>query len=175
MRSHVGGQFEYELFGLSIRSEIELPELRRSEDAREVDVVIRWGSLDKGPVEGDVRADRQCLVLSIPRVAYYRVQAGREITVAPDRDVPERNLRLFLLGSAFGVLLHQRGMLPLHANAVEIGGRAVAFMGASGSGKSTLAAWFHDRGYKVLADDVCAIGFGDDGVAKVRRGLPRLR
>jgi len=88
--------------------------------------------------------------------------------------VPRRNVRLFLLGSAFGALLHQRGMLPLHANAIEIGGKAVAFMGEPGAGKSTLAAWLHDRGQRIIADDVCVVGF-DGGKAVARPGLPRLR
>jgi ABC-type dipeptide/oligopeptide/nickel transport system ATPase component len=66
-------------------------------------------------------------------------------------------------------------MLPLHANAIEIEGRAVAFMGESGSGKSTLAAWFHDQGYKILADDVCVVGFDEAGIPHAHPGLPRLR
>jgi hypothetical protein len=57
---------------------------------------------------------------------------------------------------------------------VEIGGRACLFIGRSGAGKSTLAAWFHDRGHRVLADDVCAISL-DGGKAMAMPGVPRLR
>ena len=74
-----------------------------------------------------------------------------------------------------GILLHQRGLLPLHANAVEIDGQAYAFTGASGAGKSTLAAWFHDHGHRIIADDVCAICFDEAGCPSVAPGLPRLR
>ena len=84
-----------------------------------------------------------------------------EIVAEPRQGVPDSNVRLFLLGSAMGALLHQRGLLPLHTNAVEVGGRAFAFMGKSGAGKSTLAAWFHDRGFRIVADDVCVVGFDD--------------
>ena len=92
-----------------------------------------------------------------------------------EEGVEPRNVRLYLLGSAMGMLLHQRGILPLHANAVEINGRAFAFMGASGAGKSTLAAWFYDRGYAVLSDDVCIVRFSDNGSVLTSNGLPRLR
>jgi hypothetical protein len=75
-----------------------------------------------------------------------------------------------------GALLHQRGLLPLHANAVEIGGKAVAFSGRSGAGKSTLAAWFADRGHAILCDDVCAIAApARGGPPVVFPGVPRLR
>jgi hypothetical protein len=115
------------------------------------------------------------LVLVIPEVGRYRIEEGNRIIVEAEPEVPERNVRLFLLGSAFGVLLHQRGLLPLHANAIEIGGRAIAFMGPSGAGKSTLAAWFHDNGFRVIADDVCVVSFGLDGRPLAAPGLPRLR
>jgi len=82
---------------------------------------------------------------------------------------------LFLLGSAFALLLHQRGLLALHGNSVVIDGHAYVFVGPSGSGKSTLAAWFHDRGYQLIADDVSVVAFSSTGEAEVRPGLPRFR
>ena len=82
---------------------------------------------------------------------------------------------MFLLGFPFGALLHQRGIVPLHANAIEVAGRAFAFSGHSGAGKSTIAAWFHDRGYRILADDVCAITPAADGPPLAFPGIPRLR
>jgi hypothetical protein len=122
-----------------------------------------------------MEADGDTLLLTIAKVGRYRIAGGREIIVDPYPGVPDRNLRLFLLGSAFGALLHQRGILPLHANAVDLGGRAVAFMGESGAGKSTLAAWFHDQGCEIIADDVCAVVFREGDHPFALPGLPRLR
>jgi hypothetical protein len=167
---------DYWIFGLRVRSMLELPELIPAMDDSDPDVQIDVGPVaeptNNGPGLVDVDGS---LVLIIPGVGRYRIQAGRAITIDADADVPDRNVRLFLLGSAFGALLHQRGLLPLHANAVEIDGRAFAFMGHSGAGKSTLAAWFHDNGYRVLADDVCVVRFDDNGTAIACPGLPRLR
>lgn len=114
------------------------------------------------------------LVLNLPGLVRFTVVGGTEILVEAEADAPARNVRLYLLGSAFGALLHQRGLLPLHANVIDLGGRAVAFMGASGAGKSTLAAWFGARGYRILADDVCVVARGEAGPLAVP-GLPRLR
>ena len=166
---------EYQLFGLKIRSEINLPELLPSHETGHPDVFIRIGSIS-GEVGGfGMEPDGDALLFTVPDVARYRIDRGSDILVDLAAEVPERNVRLYLLGSAFGALLHQRGLLPLHANAIEIDGNAVAFMGASGAGKSTLAAWFHDRGYSVIADDICVIGFDENGSARVTPGLPRLR
>src|SRR5258708_39789946 len=74
-----------------------------------------------------------------------------------------------------GAIFHQRGLLPLHANAIEVGGQAVAFVGPSGAGKSTLAAYFRDRGYRVLCDDVWVVSFGSDGEPLAWPGVPRVK
>jgi hypothetical protein len=165
---------DYSVFGLRVRSEIPLPELFEAGPG-DIDVTIRLGEVPI--VEGSdtgLAADGDALILHIFDIARYRISGGDTIVVNPEPGVPDRNVRLFLLGSAFGALIHQRGLLPLHANAIEVDGKAVAFMGASGAGKSTLAAWFHDSGHRIAADDVCVVRF-DHGIPYVSPGLPRLR
>jgi hypothetical protein len=167
---------DYSVFGLHIRSDLPLPELLAVTTASSPQVTVRHGKVPDAPATGvGPHLTDGGLLLVIDRVGRYFVKDGSEIIVERQPGVPDANVRLFLLGSAMGALLHQRGLLPLHANAVEIGGRAFAFMGASGSGKSTAAAWFHDRGFRVVADDVCVVGFTDDGSPQVRPGVGRLR
>lgn len=157
------GPFDYQLFGLAVRSELELPELPPHSFEGEPEVAIRCGRSDGGTL------------IAIDGIAEFRVSNGSRVSVCASPGASPRNVRLYLLGSAMGLLLHQRGLLPLHANAVDLDGRAIAFIGPSGSGKSTLAAWFHDNGYQVLADDVCVVRFSDDDAPSVCPGLPRLR
>jgi hypothetical protein len=165
-----GGADSCSVFGLRLQSEIPLPELFPASGVGEPDVVIRFGV-----VEGPQSIAPDAIRLVIPKVASYLITGGREIVIDPVPGCSDRNIRLFLLGSALGGILHQRGLLPLHANAIEIGGRAVAFMGHSGAGKSTMAAWFLDRGYRVLADDVCVVTTDEAGRPVAHRGIPRLR
>ncbi len=49
------------------------------------------------------------------------------------------------------------GMTVLHGGAVDIGGRAVAFVGHSGAGKSTFTAAMSRAGHGYLADEVVAV------------------
>ncbi|MEO6581063.1 MAG: hypothetical protein ABIN83_07910 [Sphingomicrobium sp.] len=168
------GPFDYYLFGLHIRSELYLPELPAVTLASAPQVEVRIGEVGSVGEDGLVPIDGGAL-LTIDGIARYSITDGSTIMIDRRPDVPDANVRLYLLGSALGMLLHQRGLLPLHANAVEIDGRAFAFAGASGAGKSTLAAWFHDHGYPIIADDVCAISFNEARLPFVAPGLPRLR
>jgi hypothetical protein len=79
-----------------------------------------------------------------------------------------------LLGIALSFVLRLRGAACLHASAVAVGGRAIAFLGPDGVGKSTLAAAFAGRGYPVLTDDLLA--FSDrGGTLRAQPGFPYLR
>jgi hypothetical protein len=166
------------LYGLRVASEIELPELFEAEpDGGAVDVTIVRGAVataGPGAVDGVALAGNGA-TLEVPDVARFHVVGGKTITVDALPGAPEANVRLFLLGSASAFLIYQRGLLPLHANAIEIDGRAVAFLGESGAGKSTLAAWLNDRGARILSDDVCVVGFGNDRAPLAMPGLPRYR
>lgn len=171
---------EYDVFGLRVRSEVPLPDLVPALGAaREADVTITQGAVVPPPADAPMvwglTGTGHRAVLTVPDIARFEVTGGARILVDADEGAGAADVRLFLLGSAFGALLHQRGLLPLHANAIRIGDTAAAFMGRSGAGKSTMAAAFLDRGFALLADDVCVVVVGDDGRPMAQPGLPRLR
>jgi hypothetical protein len=123
-----------------------------------------------------VRGD-QTAVICIPEVATYRIGDGAWIEVDVAEEADPAAVRLFLLGSAFGVLLHQRGEVPLHVSAVVVDGMAWAFTAPSGTGKSTLAAGLHlHEGLPLLADDVAVVRLSKDGtIPMVYPGPPVLK
>ena len=166
----------YRLFGLSVISDVALPELVADFDAEPADVRGRLGRIEAfSETTPGLHVDGEDALLVVEGIGRFLCRVGREMTVEPAANVPSPNLRLYLLGSAFAVILHQRGLLPLHTNAVILEGKAIGFMGHSGAGKSTLAAWFHDRGFAVLADDVCVVTAGSSGQPLAHPGVPRLR
>lgn len=163
----------YELYGLRINSEIglALPESERVPP----DVVISNGPrLGDPPLSSTIESEGPAVTMSIAGVGCYRIWAGKriEVSTAASTDPAERSL--FLLGSAFGVLLQQRGILALHANATSDGKRAVAVAGVSGAGKSTFAAQLLDAGMTLLSDDVCAIKMAGEH-AFALPGISRMR
>jgi hypothetical protein len=166
----------YRLFGLTITSEKKIPHLIEDEGGRTADVSISFRGIDTGQVAGEsglFPVDGGSILL-LPGVGSYLIRGGSHIFVDPEPAASERNVNLYLLGSALGALLHQRGVLPLHANVIQVNDSAVAFLGHSGAGKSTLAAWFHDHGHAVLGDDVCVVDVQPQH-AMVSAGMPRLR
>lgn len=168
----------YSLYGLRIDSFLPCPGLATGGGPAEVE--IRRGAVgDELPdaVQRGVlyQAAPGRFRLAVDGVAGYLVTGGREIVVEPADGADEASVRVFLLGSAMGALLHQRGFLPLHASAIEHDGRVIAFAGHSGQGKSTLAAAFHRAGYRVLADDVCAVQVADGGRPRVHPAYPELK
>lgn len=154
----------FKAFGLNIESEIPLAEFIRGEPA--ADVFVRSGSVSPvldDSVPGGIlcQINQRRILLNIDHVGRYLISDGAEIIVDPADDSDPDSIRLFLTGSAFGALLHQRNVIPLHGSAVLTKKGAVILSGDSGSGKSVLAAALHRRGYPVLADDLCAIHSSD--------------
>lgn len=169
--------FLYTVYGLTVVSALECPGLLWGEGAP--DVTIRYGQVpttlgnvrDRG-VAYEVNSSQ---FLLYPRhIARYLVSVGTEVVIERGQNSRDEDLRVFLLGAVFGALLHQRGILPLHGSAIETSRGAVIFAGPSGSGKSTLAAAFQRRGYRVLADDICAVSLDGDGRPRVFPAYPQL-
>lgn len=171
----------YSLCGWHVASAIELPELPLWTGAPgEPDIVIALGDVpdtieDPVLVTPFLQAAKDNRArYSIAGVADYLIEQGKRIIIAPKLAADSPDVRLFLLGSVFGFLCNQRGVLPIHACSVEVDGGAIAFAGASGMGKSTLAAAFHRRGFRLLADDVTPVDLSD-GAIRFLPGLRRIR
>jgi hypothetical protein len=172
----------YLIGGITLVSEIALPELPliQQQSATPHPVQVRLGAV-ANHLPGAVELDPDCFatrtqyLLNIQGVARYLVTAGREIVVDPAAAAPALDVRGYLLGSIFVVLCQQRGLLPLHASAIAGKSGVVAFLGNSGQGKSTLAAHLAQRGFRVLADDVCLIDAAQAGAAMVIPTAPWLK
>ncbi len=164
--------FFYEVYGLKLKSDLELPELIPI-DANVVDVII---TLDKVPQSlpgskaygawAEYESSR-CL-FRIQGVARFLIEHGRSICVEPYRSdnsedglaAPIADIRLYLLGSALAALLHQRSLIPLHVSAVSADNGVWAFTGPSGAGKSTLAGWLSQCvGLPLISDDVSVVEY----------------
>jgi hypothetical protein len=108
-------------------------------------------------------------------IARFLIADGRRIVIESPPGADPEDVRLFLYGSAFAALLHQRGDLVLHGSAIATGDTCVAFLGISGVGKSTTAIACQRRGYPVLTDDVCAIRPDATGRLVLHPGLPHAK
>ena len=169
----------YSLYGLTLGSELELPELTAvPAGADQVpDVLIRCAAVTPPPrEEGDIDdgaywATRDQFWLPVEGVAGYRVEHGNRITIDRAPGIDDASVRLFLLGSGIGALLFQRELLVLHGNAIRVGDACLVCVGDSGIGKSTLAAAFMQQGHQILADDVVPVT--TDGMAIP--GMPRIK
>jgi hypothetical protein len=116
---------------------------------------LAWQGLRERPTEEGTFAPASGggHVMRISTAGEYWVRGGCEIFVSPASGADAATVRLFLLGSALGMALHQRGLLVLHGASVRHGSGATIFVGDSGEGKSTLAAALGRVGHAILGDD----------------------
>jgi hypothetical protein len=135
----------YRICGLSVASDIALPGVTAGGEVSAPQVTIRRGPVPEalpGPtiVAPTWQIAGHQFLLHVPNVARFLLNSGNLIVVAPESDASAADVPIFILGTVFGILLHQRRQIVLHASAVEVNGKAVVFCGSSGAGKSTLAA-----------------------------------
>jgi hypothetical protein len=100
---------------------------------------------------------------------------GAEVLCAPPDDEPWSWQR-FLVGRILPWAAVLRGREVLHASAVTLDGRALAFVGPTGAGKSSLAIELVRGGAGFLTDDVLALErSGDDILAHPGAAIVSLR
>jgi len=170
----------YRVFGLTVESELACPELLPAEATTTSDIVMRYGEVPEAlenPADSGARWQTSpgAYLLNLKRLGRFQVRDGKEIVVQPVPGISEDSIRIMLLSACLSILLHQRRLLALHCSGVHTMKGAVLFSGNSGMGKSTLVSAFTDRGYKMLADDMLALTFNDQGQVMALPGFPQVK
>jgi hypothetical protein len=169
-------------FGLSIRSELELPEFRAGFSGAHpatVDVEIAFAPQPscleeirglKPPL--DVKRD--IARFWFENVGAFEVTAGSCIRISPEPGISDALLRMYVEGMMMATILFQRNYLVLHASVARIGAKGIGFIGHIGSGKSSTVAALHARGHAVVTDDNAAI-HSDSGSPTVLPAFPFVK
>lgn len=177
--------FFYYAHGLNISSEIPFPELIKKKSTTDFDVNIRIGQTDLLQ-EHDFK---ECYLNSMIKVWFSTNQTklfwedkevcsiinSKEIVINPLTNLEENLIRLIILGYSIALILHQKRRLVLHANAVEVNGGAVAFLGHSGQGKSTISLALHRKGYNLLSDDILSVEVDKYNYPLIFPSFPRIK
>lgn len=95
-------------------------------------------------------------VIQFPGLGEFEIR-GRSIVCYPRTKIPLRTIRHLLLNQVLPATLASSRSVVLHASAVEIGGRAIGFLGPAGAGKSTIAGALVRHGASTVTDDALVI------------------
>ncbi len=159
--------YSYRAFSLNIISQFPVTGLEPI-PVEEADIMICEGdvpetlpdAVNKGVL---FESSAKGFLLKVDTVARYYAYEGRKIIIQPSDAANISEVSAFLNGTVLGAVLHQRGMLPLHASTVIYENKCILFSGISGSGKSTLAAALVKEGAMLVADDISVIDFTNSG------------
>lgn len=164
----------YKVYGLAIESEMLIDELSiLEEDKRssiDVDISFREITPDikslirRGEI-ADYKYDNMWFY--IKNTAIFQIVNGKNVYIEPEGDINYRNIKNYILGSVLGMVMLQKNIVALHGGGIVINNQGCVFCGRKGAGKSTLSTSLVHRGYKFIADDVCAIKEG-----KINYGFP---
>jgi hypothetical protein len=168
----------YTAYGLKIKSEIDLPELKQV-DSTEFDTSVVYGDVPKeikNPTKKGVafQAKENEFLLNVKDVADFYVINGKEIVVSKNENASDSEVNLFLLGSAFGAVIFQKRKIPFHGSSVIINDQAVIVSGVSGVGKSTIVANLVRMSYPLLSDDVTVLESENNNII-ASFGFPQVK
>src|SRR3989338_6604387 len=137
----------YQAFNLTLAADLKIIEfLPTTTPIGEIQAKIYQSSIPE-----NTSSTSQQFLLDIRPIARFLIKDGNQIIYDNHLNLDLDSLRLFLLGSAIGALLQQRGYIVLHGNAVSVDGKScTVFVGEQGSGKSTMAAWHYQQGSYIL-------------------------
>ena len=191
--------YDYIAYGLSLRSDVQLPGLRLA-DGRAASEIVSLTTKQKpswvlkaselsSQVIYRVPAAAECaeavfFVREYGDGAVYQLSYSDGAVFFVNSDgtalwgecpapLTIEDLTTYLVGPVMGFVLRRKGVTSLHASAVAIGDVAVAISGPAAAGKSTTAAALALRGTPALCEDITAL-HEFDGQFHIQPGYPRV-
>ena len=162
--------YHYRLYGLTVASQIKIPDAEcatLSDTNRDADVMVTLNHVpDFSTHETLVKlTDAWYYAVSNPQLFFmhcygfdFEISNGSTIKVdTHNMTIEGTNLIAYILGSSFGVIGIQRGLIPIHGASIVTKDSVAIITGYTGSGKSAILSALTQLGYQYLADDVSMI------------------
>lgn len=166
----------YYVYGLNIKSEIEIEEFVKLENINNEDVVyISYGKMSD-EIKEEIKQGKRITLsdnkiwFHINDIATYCVTDGNKIEVELCDNADMKLMKIYVMCSCLGFIMIQKKMVAIHGGVIEMDDKAVIFTGDRGAGKSTLTTALRERGYKFISDDVAGVKI--DKVPYVMPGFP---
>lgn len=152
----------YKVYGLNIRSEIEINEFNKLDEILEENIInIRYDKMSKEIKDKISQGSKMQLFQNriwfhIDNIATYCISDGNEIKVEVCENADMHLMKVYIMCSCLGFIMLQRNMVAIHGGVIEMDKKAVIFTGDRGAGKSTLTTALREKGYKFISDDVAS-------------------
>ena len=152
----------YKVYGLNIRSEIEIDEFDKLDEILEKNIVnIRYDKIsteikDKISEGINIQLFQNKIWFHIDNIATYCISNGNDIKVEVCENADMQVMKIYIMCSCLGFIMLQRNMVAIHGGVIEMNNKAVIFTGDRGAGKSTLTTALREKGYKFISDDVAS-------------------
>ena len=134
----------YKVYGLNIRSEIEIDEFDKLDEILEKNIVnIRYDKIsteikDKISEGINIQLFQNKIWFHIDNIATYCISNGNDIKVEVCENADMQLMKIYIMCSCLGFIMLQRNMVAIHGGVIEMNNKAVIFTGDRGAGKSTL-------------------------------------
>lgn len=153
----------YNVYGLNIKSEIEIDEFEKLDVLTEDNIVnIIYGEMSE-EIKNKILEGKRIELLEnqiwfhINNIATYCITNGNEVKVQVVEDADMQLMRVYVMCSCLGFIMLQRNSVAIHGGVIEMDNKAMIFTGDRGAGKSTLTTALREKGYKFISDDVAGI------------------
>ncbi|MEO0591360.1 MAG: hypothetical protein AAFZ11_12495 [Pseudomonadota bacterium] len=180
--------FYFRAYGQIVESELALPEFEPLDPQEcappiEPGLRIKLCALPHVPVEErnaeGFRVRDGVIDFEVRGLVRIRVASQDCIEVDLLDAERQREARLYVTGSGFGIWVFATGRIPFHCGLVTRDGLGFAITGPSGVGKSTLTTALVERGFGFMSDDVVVLdpvdSAEDAGSVAITPSFPRIK
>ena len=107
--------------------------------------------------DGFCKLNQNEFSMDVEDVGSFYASGGNYIALVLNPKATQATIELYLNGSTYGAILHQRKIMPMHGSCFVYNNKGIMLCGDSGAGKSSLTTAFVLEENAFLTDDVTPI------------------